>query len=291
MRNNFAAIILSHGRPEKVVTYKTLRSHGYTGRIVILIDDLDKTADQYKKNFGDQVYVFDKKRAKEISDSGNNFNDYRSTTFVRNMMFEVAKDLGIDTFIQLDDDYIYFKYKFDSKLNYINDSLKRTNNLDDIFDVLADFVKNTPVKSLCFAQGGDFIGGQGSWLAQRIRSKRKGMNSFVCSTEKPFKFYGQMNEDVNGVITGGQIGDIFLMTNQIALEQLRTQKNPGGMSEIYLDSGTYFKTFYSVMYCPSAAKVHYLNSANKRIHHKISWKNVAPKILREEIKQKSSLFF
>lgn len=288
MRNNFAAIILSHGRPDNVVTYETLRSHGYTGRIVVLIDNLDKTADQYKKNFGDQVYVFDKKCAKEMSDSGNNFNDYRSTTFVRNMMFEVAKDLGIDTFIQLDDDYTRLGYKFDSNFNYINNGPIKTKKLDDIFDVLADFVKNTSVKSLCFAQGGDFMGGKEGSLANSIKTLRKGMNSFVCSTEKPFKCYGQMNEDVNAVLVGGHVGDVFLMTNQIALSQMTTQKNPGGMSEIYLDSGTYFKTFYSVMYCPSAVKVHYLHSSNKRIHHKISWKNVAPKILREEIKQKSN---
>lgn len=281
MKNDFAAIILTHGRADRVITYDTLRSQGYSGRIVILIDDLDKTRDDYIKKFGDQVYIFDKNKIKSQSDIGNNFNDLRSTTFPRNAMFEVAKELGLKSFIQLDDDYKSFRYKFDRNLNYIDDRIDRVKNLDKLFEVMSNYVLNTPITSFCFAQGGDFIGGKGSSLAINVRTKRKGMNSFICATDRPFSFIGQMNEDVNTVIKLGSEGKIFLMTNQISLDQLPTQSNAGGMSEIYIDSGTYVKTFYSVMYHPSSAKVHYLNSSNRRLHHRISWKFTAPKILRE----------
>jgi len=46
MRSDFAALILTHGRPDRVHTYFALRNAGYTGRILIVIDNEDKTADE-----------------------------------------------------------------------------------------------------------------------------------------------------------------------------------------------------------------------------------------------------
>lgn len=51
-----------------------------------------------------------------------------------------------------------------------------------------------------------------------------------------------------------------------------------------LDNGTYIKSFYSIMLNPSAVKISVFNTTNKRIHHKINYNKVCPKILREEIK-------
>ena len=39
-------------------------------------------------------------------------------------------------------------------------------------------------------QGGDFIGGHQSGLWKK-KLKRKAMNSFICSVNRPFKFIGQ----------------------------------------------------------------------------------------------------
>ena len=43
---DFGVLILTHGRPDNQKTTKALRKHGYTGRIVYVIDDEDKTADE-----------------------------------------------------------------------------------------------------------------------------------------------------------------------------------------------------------------------------------------------------
>ncbi|CAM6218265.1 hypothetical protein ESCOCK354M_01855 [Escherichia coli] len=60
MRDDFCAFILTHGRPDKVLTYRTLRRAGYTGKIFIVVDDEDKTRNQYMAEFGEQVLVFSK---------------------------------------------------------------------------------------------------------------------------------------------------------------------------------------------------------------------------------------
>ena len=42
MKNNsFVALILTHGRPDNVHTVKTLRKCGYTGDIIIVLDNED----------------------------------------------------------------------------------------------------------------------------------------------------------------------------------------------------------------------------------------------------------
>jgi len=284
MMNNkdFAAFILTHGRPNKVLTYNTLKRQGYTGKIYIVIDNEDATAEEYKKRFGNKVIVFDKKAIAEKIDSGDNFNDRRAIIYARNASFDIAQMLGIKYFIQLDDDYNQFQYKFNDKNFYCNKGVK---NLDGIFDAMLEFYKNIPAKSIATAQGGDFMGGGNSNFSKDIKIKRKCMNSFICTPERRFKFSGRINEDVNTYTSAGSRGDLFMTIPNVSLVQLQTQSNSGGMTELYLDSGTYVKSFYTIMYQPSSVKISTMGTVNKRIHHLISWKNTVPKILSTEYKK------
>lgn len=78
MRDDFCAFILTHGRPDKVLTYRTLRRAGYTGKIFIVVDDEDKTRHQYIAEFGKQVLVFSKADIASRFDEADNFGDRRS---------------------------------------------------------------------------------------------------------------------------------------------------------------------------------------------------------------------
>ena len=54
MRNNdFVVFILTHGRADRVITYNALRKSGYTGRIVLVIDNEDTQAREYISVFQD----------------------------------------------------------------------------------------------------------------------------------------------------------------------------------------------------------------------------------------------
>ena len=93
--NNFCVFILSNGRPDKVITYNTIRKAGYTGKIFIIIDNEDVNYNKYIKNFGDEnVIVFNKMEYALNVDNYDNFGNYRSTTHVRNAIFDEAKRLG-----------------------------------------------------------------------------------------------------------------------------------------------------------------------------------------------------
>src|SRR3954470_19379159 len=138
MRNrDFCAFILTNGRPDRVYTYDTLKGCGYTGEIYIVIDDEDSTRDEYVKRYGDQVLIFSKSEIVKTFDEGDNFNDRRAIIYARNACFQVAKKVRHKYFIQLDDDYTAFRYKINSRGEYI-DSNERIKSLDVIFDHLLD---------------------------------------------------------------------------------------------------------------------------------------------------------
>ena len=285
IKNDFVAFILTHGRPTKVYTYNSLRRAGYTGQIKIIIDDTDKTKDQYIEKYGDDVIVFDKKAIAKTFDQGDNFNDMRAIIYARNATFEIAKNLGIKYFIQLDDDYTAWSFRFDDKFEFIVNDVK-IKNLDRVFNALLDFYKNTNISSIALAQNGDYVGGELSAMAQAVMLKRKCMNSFICSTERPFKFVGRINEDVNTYTRQASTGLLMFTINQVSLKQKQTQSNSGGMTELYLDSGTYVKSFYSVMYSPSCVTVKLMHTSNSRLHHSVKWKNAVPVILSENFKKR-----
>jgi hypothetical protein len=279
MREDFCAFILTHGRPDRVHTYTTLRNAGYTGKIYIVIDDEDKTESEYRKRYGDEVLQFCKEEIAKTFDEGDNFNDRRAIIYARNACCDLAKQVGCKYFIHLDDDYTHFNVRFKSDGSPCNGMIHKM--MDDVLCYMLDFYISIPALSIAMSQGGDFIGGA---TPDKRKLTRKVMNSFICSTERPFQFFGRVNEDVNTYTTTGRNGGLFFTVMQAFMNQEVTQKGQGGMTEMYIDSGTYVKSFYSVMYCPSGVKVGKMGdprSPHYRLHHQINWNRVAPKILRE----------
>lgn len=283
MRKDFAVFILTHGRPDNVKTLKTLNRLGYTGTTYLIVDNEDKSKEAYKAAFGDRVIIFDKIEAAKITDSADNQGSRRGVLYARNYSFKIAEDLGIKYFVQLDDDYDHFQFRFNCEFDYEPKVIK---NLDSIFSAFVTFIETTPTTTVAMAQGGDFIGGSGNRNGRNLYLSRKAMNSFFCATDRPFKFFGRINEDVTSYVTLGSTGSLFFTSNQVSLEQTQTQTNKGGLTEIYLDLGTYVKSFYSVLYRPSCVKVKAMGDrGNYRLHHAVNWSVAVPKILRESVKK------
>jgi hypothetical protein len=272
---DFAVFILTHGRPDNIKTLAALKKCNYTGPIYFIIDNEDKCSGRYIKNYGaENVIVFDKKAMADKIDEANNFDERNVITHARNAAFEIAENLGIKYFVQLDDDYGSFLYRNEKH----GVSIK---NIDKIFDLFINFLKETPTTSIAFSQGGDHIGG-----FTVLKLKRKCMNSFFCSTDKQFQFIGSVNEDVNTYTTLGSRGVLFFTFTGIQLNQEQTQSQKGGVSDMYTQRGTYFKSFQTVMMHPSSVRVSVMNSNSPRIHHIIKWNNTVPLIINEKHKKK-----
>lgn len=283
MRKDFAVFILSHGRANNVITIGTLRKIGYTGDIYIIIDNEDNQREIYEKIPDVKgVIVFDKLKEMERTDTADNFKDHRLVVYARNKCHDIAKELGLTYFLELDDDYTGFGIRYEK-----NGMLSRKNikDADKLFNYFIDFLEKSNALSVAFSQGGDFIGGVGSrvWKQQLAR---KAMNCFFCKTDRPFKFSGSTNEDVNMYITYGNQGKLLFTVASVCMDQLQTQSNAGGLTDIYLDNGTYVKSFYSVIHQPQCVKISTMGNKFKRIHHKICWDKCTPKILNERYKKK-----
>lgn len=281
---NHAVFILSHGRPDNVITYNNLRSHGYTGRIYIIVDDEDKTIDKYKQNFGDQVIVFSKSDYSGKFDIMDNLGGNKVIVYARNACYDIARSLGLDYFFEYEDDYTTFLFRYPDGEQL---GSKKITNLDSVFLAMTNCLDKTKVETIAFAQGGDYIGGVGSF--NNVNYKRKSMNSFIFKVNKDpsddLMFIGRMNDDVNTYLSKGKVGSLFFQVADACLLQKQTQSNQGGNTEAYKDFGTYVKSFYSVMAEPSCCAISVIGTAHSRIHHRINWTYAVPKIIRQEHKK------
>lgn len=282
MRDDFAAFILTHGRADNVITYETLKKIGYTGRVYIVIDNEDGSEADYRARYGDKVIVFDKDAVSKTFDTADNNKERRTVVFARNACFDIANKLGLKYFLELDDDYTSFSYRSIKEGELRSFDIEKA---DLIFEKMIDFLEVSGALTVAFAQAGDLIGGIGN-NNYKQKVSRKAMNTFFCSTERPFKFVGRINEDVNTYVTMGMRGQLMFTVADIIIRQKATQTNSGGMSDVYLDSGTYLKSFYTVLYEPSCTTVERMGGDTfHRIHHRIEWGNCTPKIINQKYRK------
>ncbi|NDE18150.1 hypothetical protein EBZ80_24845 [bacterium] len=290
MRDDFATFILTHGRADSVLTYGALKNAGYTGRIYLLVDDKDKQIDRYLENYGDEVIVFNKDKAVAMTDACDNYNRHNSVVFARNYNFIVARELGIKYFWQLDDDYPSFWWSFDNDKQYVTMTNEhRIRGMDSVLEACVEFLVASDATSVAFAQGGDFIGGPMSQVAKQwfVHGwfSRKAMNSFLFDADRPVTFRGRVNDDVNLYVECGRRGELFVTIPRLRIQQPETQKNSGGCTDIYLEMGTYIKSFYSILVAPSCVKIATMGVTHRRIHHAVQWKYACPKILHSKYRK------
>jgi hypothetical protein len=281
-KSKFAILILTHGRPHHVRTYDSLRRSGYTGPIYLVIDNEDETGDQYRQVFGpENVFEFNKEEIAATVDTGDTNPSRASTLFVRTALTQVAKDIGLDYYAQFDDDYTNFSYRYIRKNKMLSHTIR---NFDHIIPVMLDLLEDTNALTVALSQGGDHIGGiLGNY---RKGVLRKAMNSQFTRTDRPIRFAGRLNDDVNSYVVQGSQGELFFTVTDIQLNQITTQSSPGGMTEIWVESGTYLKSFFTVMMAPSSVKIRMMGQTSRRLHHSILWENTVPKIISPKHRKK-----
>ena len=172
--NNYAVFILTHGRPDNVITYSTLRNTGYTGKIYLICDDTDKKLDEYKSKYGDEVIVFSKDDYQGKFDMMDNFSGNKVIVYARNACYDIARSLGLNYFFEYEDDYIAFRFRYEDGDKLLGGKIS---DMNLVFNKMITCLENTGSHTIAFAQGGDFIGGVVNFSKNKF--KRKAMNSFL----------------------------------------------------------------------------------------------------------------
>lgn len=273
---DFAVFILTHGRAKSISTYRALRDGGYTGDTYIVIDNEDDQEELYREKFGDMVIQFDKRDYLEKTDLGDLDDDRRIGVFARNFIQDEAKRLGYKFHLQLDDDVHGFTYRFpqDGVLRAL-----KCWHLDEVFSGMVQLMKDTPITSLSFALSAYNMGGVNGSISEGMT--RKTMTTFLMRADDIQYFHMRMNDDITTSLINGMRGKLYYSYLPVEVEVDKTQVQSGGMTDIYQKNGTYRKSFYSVMCCPSCVKVSAMGITDYRIHHTIKWNNAVPKLLSQ----------
>lgn len=280
---DFAIFIPTYKRPHAQKTVASLRSHGYTGPIYLIVGTDDPTLPEYKEEHGDMVLTFEKDEVAPDIDKGDNFPERDTIIYAREAMWNLADDLGLDYYMVMDDDYTYFSYRIDEAGHFSEESI-RVENMDRVLSIMLDYAEAAPIDNLAMAQGGDYLGGADSSSAA-VTTKRKAMNSHLLSTDRYFDFPGRLNDDVTAYVLHGHHGRLFFTFMPIMLNQPSMQEEEGGSKDVYDRFGTYIKSFYTIMYAPSCVSLALMGDVHPRIHHRVSWRHAVPKIVSESYRK------
>lgn len=282
--SEFAVFILSHGRAESITTVDMLKDGGYTGDWFVVIDNEDDQEGLYRKRFGEHILQFDKKAEAEKTDTGDLDNDRRVGVFARNAIQDLAEQMGYKYHLQLDDDFRGITFRLPSgKANKL--TTNRCKNLDRLFKALCEYMDTAPqITWLSFALSSDYLGGTDN---NRYQSGLfpKTMGSFLMRADKKVRFRMRMNDDITTCVASWHIGLPNFSIMRIMVETPPTQQMKGGMTDIYQDNGTYRKSFYSVLCCPSFVTIGKQGIKHFRIHHQIHWNGCVPKVLSPKWKK------
>lgn len=280
--DDFIVFIMCHENPDKIKTLIALERYGYTGKWKLVLDDKDKCIEEYKNKYGaNNILIFNKEEVANTIDEMMTNADRRCIVYARNKCFDFAQELGYKYFLELDEDFIEFQFRYISE-----DKLKLVYpvNLDEAFISMFTYLEENPnITSIALSQGGDHIGGVNGNYKKGLM--RKCMNSFFCDIDRRFQFNGTTNEDVNTYCLEGSRGSVFLTYTGLMVNQTDTQTANVGITDLYKKAGTYQKSFFTVLCCPSFVKVSMMGDNHYRIHHNINWENAVPKIISDKYKK------
>lgn len=130
MREDFAVFILTHGRASNVRTVQTLKKCGFSGKWYIVIDNEDEQEGEYRRRYGDRVLQFDKLAVSKTFDTMDLSEERRTIVYARNVCFELAEQIGVRYFLELDDDYTSFEYRFKGGEKLL---VKPVQKIDEVF--------------------------------------------------------------------------------------------------------------------------------------------------------------
>ncbi len=280
-KKDFAVFILSHGRAEDVKTVKLLSEGHYSGDWFIVIDDEDNQEPVYREKYGEHILQFCKMDEFLQTDVGDLSDDRRCGVFARNAIQKFAKNLGYKIHLQLDDDFTMIYHRWVEKGKLVGE---RATNLDTVFSAMAEYLYETPITDLSFGLSSYYLGGAESKNVQAGMIP-KTMGSFMLKASDPVEFKMHMNDDITTAIWNWSTGRMFFTVMSHQAQTPPTQHQAGGMTDIYKDNGTYQKSFYSVMMCPSFVKIAQQGRKYFRIHHEVEWDNCCPKILEQKWKK------
>lgn len=274
--------ICSYHRPHNVKTMKYFCKLGYQpNKIHVFVDSEADDITEYEQEvvgkYKCNLHVFDMNEARRRYDYVHRASPLRrSAGQARNMFMDFALANGIDFYMVCDDDTSNYQVMPFGKYY----RLANLRDIEETFSAVRDMMIKRRIGLFGLSQTGDKYSNE---FDKRL-FRRKVMNttfvlpSLVYRGEKGIQdddtslFAGVMNE---GLFTGS-------IANGIMLSQTPSATQNGGLTDVYKENKLLNKAVVTPIQYPSAifAEKQIMNGA--RIHHRINYKYLFPKILKSK---------
>lgn len=247
--------IPSYHRADNLKTVRYLEKIDYDMQhVYVFVDDEADDRERYKavaKQYGFHLVVFDMTEARKRFDYVHRASvSRRSAGQARNMFQDYAKKKGIEQYVVMDDDTKDFQFRVKGVWvhNASGETVKKT------FDMVAAMMRRK-VMNVTF------------YDTRFIYRGERGVQDNDTS-----QFAGVLNE---GLFTGS-------LADGITLQQTISATAKGGLTDLYNECKLYNKAMVTPIQYPSAIRAERQVMNGNRIHHRIDYKYLAPKLMKGE---------
>jgi hypothetical protein len=267
--------IKTHGRPDKIYTLKALRDAGYTGLIILVTDNEDKS------NYVSMIdhlhdgmlwhHVFNKQKMVDIIDSGVSNPNRNVNLYAWAACEKYAHENNYTHYIMADDDITGFRYRYEEDGHL--KSLPITKNLDAIFEAYFEWM-DKGVCATSFADVRMFIGGQ-------IHESRGVYNIVFRNVKYDMLWKSNMYEETSTAIDTAKTGNYIYQLPFIQFSMKGIDKKvDGGMKGIYDELSIYKRACFPLIFNPSCIEI-----ANNNVGFKLKFDKAFPKLISSDFKK------
>ena len=272
--------IPSYHRADNLKTVRYLEKIDYDMQhVYVFVDDEADDRERYKavaKQYGFHLVVFDMTEARKRFDYVHRASvSRRSAGQARNMFQDYAKKKGIEQYVVMDDDTKDFQFRVKGVWvhNASGETVKKT------FDMVAEMMRRYRIGLFGILQTGDFYGGMYlEMMRRKVINVTFYDTRFIYRGERGVQdndtsqFAGVLNE---GLFTGS-------LADGITLQQTISATAKGGLTDLYNECKLYNKAMVTPIQFPSAIRAERQVMNGNRIHHRIDYKYLAPRLMKGE---------
>ena len=272
--------IPSYHRAENLKTIKFLSKINYEMKdVYVFIDNEAGDENEYRRTaeeYGFNVVVFDIEEARKKFDYVHRASkSRRSAGQARNMFFDYAKKHNIERYVVMDDDTQNFQFRIKGK--YVKTASGET--VKYIFEMVADMMERHKIGLFGISQTGDFYG---SMSLKILRSKV--MNTTFYDTRFIYRGERGLQDDDTSQFVGVLNEGFFTgsLADGITLQQTLSATSKGGLTDLYNECKLYNKAMVTPIQFPSAIYAERQVMNGNRLHHRIMYRYLAPKLLKSK---------
>lgn len=254
MRTDYIVFIITHGRPNNQLTLNLLKELGYTGKYLLVLDDTDDIR-TYVNNYGaDNIVVFSKEYYFSIADTGLSKQErvLKFPQYARMAVEDIAKELGYQFFMVLDDDLINIRIRYDKDGVLKSQSTKGI--INEVFAKCIDFIDDANVACASFGWGNSYRGGV-KVLYDYTSRNRMCAETFIRNGKFEVDWRPLMIHDLLTSISCNMGGQVWMQLLNIQIDiKVSEGKCDGGSAEVYRSFNKFRRVCFPLMMYPSCNK-------------------------------------